>query len=241
MGRASLNLKYEPKVRLFVKIKLNDKTAPYKLAKFLVPILAPFTSNKYTVDNSYSFVRQITSVPNADNYFMASFDVENLFTNIPLAETIDICIQSLFTDSNSTALGMDRNQFRTFLQKSVLNSFFMFNDKLFKQIEGLGMGLPLGPSFANIFMSYYEQQWLDDCPVDFKPAFYRRYVDDTFLLFHHRDHAEKFLTYLNEKHSNIKFTMESNNKILCLFWMYWFADVTIVSGLLCTEKNLLLE
>ena len=33
------------------------KTAPYKLAKFLVPIiLAPFTSNKYTVDNSYSFV-----------------------------------------------------------------------------------------------------------------------------------------------------------------------------------------
>ena len=188
------------------------KTAPYKLAKFLVPILAPFTSNKYTVDNSYSFVRQITSVPNADNYFMASFDVENLFTNIPLAETIDICIQSLFTDSNSTALGMDRNQFRTFLQKSVLNSFFMFNDKLFKQIEGLGMGLPLGPSFANIFMSYYEQQWLDDCPVDFKPAFYRRYVDDTFLLFHHRDHAEKFLTYLNEKHSNIKFTMESEQQ-----------------------------
>ena len=116
---------------------------------------------------------------------MASFDVENLFTNTPLAETIDICIQSLFTDSNSTALGMDRNQFRTFLQKSVLNSFFMFNDKFFKQIEGLGMGLPLGPSFANIFMSYCEQQWLDDCPVDFKPAFYRRYVDDTFLLFHH--------------------------------------------------------
>ena len=28
----------------------------------------------------------------------------------------------------------------------------MFNDKLFKQIEGLGMGLPLGPSFANIFI-----------------------------------------------------------------------------------------
>ena len=187
------------------------KTAPCKLAKFLVPILATFTSNEYTVDNSHSFVRQITSVPNADNYFMASFDVENLFTNIPLAETIDICIQSLFSDSNSTA-GMDKNQFRTFLQKSVLNSFFMFNDKLFKQIEGLRMGLPLGPSFANIFMSFYEQQWLDDCPVDFKPAFYRRYVDDTFLLFHHRDHAKKFLAYLNEKHSNIKFTMESEQQ-----------------------------
>ena len=58
-------------------------------------------------------------------------------------------------------------------------------------------------------MSFYEQQWQDDCPVDFKPAFYRRYVYDTLLIFHHSDHAKKFLAYLNEKHSNIKFTMES--------------------------------
>ena len=85
---------------------------------------------------------------------MASIDVENLFTNIPLSETIDICIQSLFTDSNSTALGMNKNQFRTFLQIERFEFIFMFNDKLFKQIEGLGMELPLGPSFANIFMSF---------------------------------------------------------------------------------------
>ena len=128
------------------------KTAPYKLAKFIVPILAPFTSNKYTVDNSYSFVRQITSFPNADNYFMASVDVENFFINIPLAETIGICIQSLFTDNNFTALDMDKNQFRTFLQKSVLNSFLMFNDKLFKQIEGIGMAL-LSLIFLCLFTS----------------------------------------------------------------------------------------
>ena len=172
---------------------------------------------------------------------MASFDVENLFTNIPLAGIIEICIQSLFTDSNSTALGMDRNQFRTFLQKSVLNSFLMFNDKLFKQIEGLGMGLPLGPSFANIIMSYYEQQWLDDCPVNFKPAFYRRYVDDTFLYFTIETTLRNFLLTLMKSIVILNSLWSLNNKILCLFWMYWFADVTIVSGFLCTEKNLLLE
>ena len=126
------------------------------------------------------------------------------------------------TNITTTVLGMDKNQFRTFLQKSVLNSFFMFNDKLYKQIEGLGMGLPLllgnFMSFF-IFMSFYEQQWLDDCPVDFKLAFYRRDEYDTFLLFYHRDHARKFLAYLNEKHSNIKFTMESEKQNSSLFWM----------------------
>ena len=37
---------------------------------------------------------------------------------------------------------------------------------------------------------------------------YRRYVDDTFLVFRHRSHADLFLNDLNSKHSNIKFTCD---------------------------------
>ena len=73
------------------------------------------------------------------------------------------------------------------------------------------MGLPLGPTFANIFMSHHEQKWLEDCPVDFKPIFYRRYVDDTFLLFKDASHVQKFLSYLNNKHPSINFTSEIEN------------------------------
>lgn len=71
------------------------------------------------------------------------------------------------------------------------------------------MGLPLGPTFANIFMSFMETKWLDDCPTEFKPVYYRRYVDDTFLLFNDKSHVVKFQNYLNNKHSNIKFTYET--------------------------------
>ena len=73
------------------------------------------------------------------------------------------------------------------------------------------MGLPLGPTFANIFMSYHEKKWLEDCPTDFKPIFYRRYVDDTFLLFNDVSHIQKFHSYLNSKHPSIKFTTETEN------------------------------
>jgi len=71
------------------------------------------------------------------------------------------------------------------------------------------MGLPLGPTFANIFMCFYEKVWLSDCPLDFKPIFYRRYVDDTFLLFRQKEHANLFLQYLNSKHASINFTIET--------------------------------
>ena len=73
------------------------------------------------------------------------------------------------------------------------------------------MGLPLGPTFANIFMCHYEKKWLDSCPPDFAPLFYRRYVDDCFLLFNSRSYAASFLSFLNSRHKNVKFTMENES------------------------------
>ena len=70
------------------------------------------------------------------------------------------------------------------------------------------MGSPLGPTLANLFLAYYEEKWLNECPVQFKPKFFRRYVDDIFLLFDNRDHVKKFLRFMNSRHKNIRFTYE---------------------------------
>ena len=63
-------------------------TPTYKLAKFLVPVLSDITQNEFTVKDSFTFVDEILT-QNSDLY-MASLDVDALFTNIPLDETIDI-------------------------------------------------------------------------------------------------------------------------------------------------------
>ena len=94
---------------LFQPIFAAYKSASYKIFKFLVPILTPLTTNQYTIDNSYSFVKDILKVDNANNFFMASFDIENLFTNIPLHETIEICLNHLFPSPQSTVIGLERN------------------------------------------------------------------------------------------------------------------------------------
>ena len=73
------------------------------------------------------------------------------------------------------------------------------------------MGLPHSPVFANIFLAFHEEQWLTNCPAHFKPVLYRRYVDDTFVLFSDKSHVPLFLNYLNRQHNNINFTMETEN------------------------------
>ena len=185
--------------------------ASYNISKHLVPVLSCLTSNQYTIKNSIDFAQKVSAIENAEQYFMVSLDVENLFTNIPLQETINIILNLLFCNS-SHVIGLTKDLFKTFLQLATMNNFFIFNNKYYLQKDGVGMGLPLGPTFANIFLCYHEIQWLSDCPKEFKPSHYFRYVDDTFVLFSNIIHANKFLEYLNSKHPLINFTMETESR-----------------------------
>ena len=54
-------------------------------------ILSP---NEYTVKGSFAFAKETTKTD--CKYAMASLDVESLFTNIPLEETIENCVNDLF-------------------------------------------------------------------------------------------------------------------------------------------------
>ena len=139
---------------------------------------------------------------------MASFDVDNLYTNVCICGTIEIILNEFFTISATVVIGLTRSLFKNILELAVLNSFFIFNGNLYTQREGLGMGLPLSPSCANIFMCIKEILWLDQCPNNFAPVFYKRYIDDTFVLILCKSHAQKFHDYLNNCHNNIKFTIE---------------------------------
>ena len=77
------------------------------------------------------------------------------------------------------------------------------------------MDSPLGPILTNLFQCNFEEQWMSDCPIDYKHFSHRRYVDDTFLLFSSELRVTKFLNYLNSKHRNIKFNVEheENNSL----------------------------
>ena len=83
---------------------------------------------------------------------------------------------------------------------------------MYRQIDGVAMGSPLGPALANIFVGYYESKLFNEIS---KPIVYCRYVDDTFSLFHKETEFQKFLNCLNSLHPSLKFTneIETNNSV----------------------------
>ena len=89
---------------------------------------------------------------------------------------------------------------------------FIFDGEHYVQHEGFAMGSPLSAPMANIFLCYHEKKWLSECPIEYKPLFYRRYVDDTFMIFKEKEHIDEFFNYMNGKHGNIKFTKENESE-----------------------------
>ena len=141
---------------------------------------------------------------------MASFDVKSLYTNIPLEETISICT-SLLKKAPKNLLHSVPHILQELLSLATNNSLFLFNNDLYRQVDGLAMGSPLGPALANAFLCFFEDKWLDECPDEFCPLYYRRYIDDTFIIFKSPSHVSQFLQYLNSRHKNITFTHEIEN------------------------------
>ncbi|XP_069992257.1 uncharacterized protein [Penaeus vannamei] len=80
-------------------------TINYNVSKFFIPLLKKLTINEYTIQNTFTFIGELMTISNANDYVLASFDVSNLFTNVPLDETLSIIMDSLFDNIEGVAMG----------------------------------------------------------------------------------------------------------------------------------------
>ena len=125
-------------------------------------------SNEFTVKDTVCFAKEI--VEQDSSFVMGSLDVDSLFTNIPLDETIDICTNTIYNEQDVIE-GINKEEFRNLLSLATKESYFIFNGILWKQKDGVAMDSSLGPTLANAFLCFYERKWLEKCPPEFKPVF----------------------------------------------------------------------
>ena len=147
-GQAKVHKPVENNSPSFRPILSAIGTPIYDLAKFLVPILKPLTENEYPVRDSFSFASEVSKF-NSKN-LMAGLDVDSLFTNIPLEETIDNIINGLFLTTDKIH-NFEREELKQLFTFVAYESFFIFDVEYYSQIDGVALGSPLGPTLANAF------------------------------------------------------------------------------------------
>ena len=197
----------------------NIGTATYELSKFLAELLKPLTKSEYSIDSTKNFVDRIKQKRLPEDYELVSFDVVSLFTSVPLDYTIGLILDKIYKDK-LIKTKLKKREMRKLLETCTKEMHFSFNGDIFRQIDGVAMGSPLGPVIANIFMVELEKSLVPQ--LDGMIDLWYRYVDDTFT-FIRKGCVEAVLERLNEFHPSIKFTFEkeANGRIS-------FLDVCVI-------------
>ena len=108
-------------------------------------------NDRFIILSSTEFVSRISKLDIKHTNTFASLDIKSLYTQIPLNEVIEDILTTIY-DKSTNSIFKGSKITKNILRK-ILNlcsqSVFLYNNKVYKQIDGVAMGSPLAPLLAN--------------------------------------------------------------------------------------------
>jgi hypothetical protein len=150
---------------LHVRIKLHKQNTPirpiinwrsapaYKLVKYLTRTLhncLHLPNILYNIQNSKHLTTDLQSIEIDKDVRMCSFDIENMYTNIPKLEVINI-IENI-TENHTDITKTNQKETINILKTVMEQNYFQFNQQYYKQTEGLAMGVPTSTILAKVYI-----------------------------------------------------------------------------------------
>jgi len=198
-----------------IRTVVNDRNAPaYKISKLLANKLNNLLNlrNHYIVKESTALANDLTTLKIDENHRMITFDIKDLYVNIPILETLMIA-KTLFLEYNNEHTS---KQMITLLEVTLQQNYFSFCNNIYQPEKGVSMGSPISNTDAEIFLQNLENTHLKQILDAKNITFYARYVDDILLIYNTK-HTTPEITnsHINKTHPNLKFTatFEHNNSI----------------------------
>jgi hypothetical protein len=143
---------------------------------------------------------------------MATFDIKDLYVNIPIEETLKITEQQLLKNNDEHKT----QQLITMLHTILKQNYIEYQNKIYHPKKGVAMGSPISGTITEIFLQHIEDRHIKHLLDSKVISFYTRYVDDIFIIYDiNRTTTEKIQTYIDHIHKNIKLTptFEDNRQI----------------------------
>ena len=125
----------------------------------------PSGKSPHHINSTQDFVEQVRHITLVPGEGLSSYDVSALFTLVPIDPALKILKDLLVKDptlKDRTVIGID--DIILLLEFCLKNTYFSFQGQFFEQVEGVGMGFPVSPIIANLYMEYLEQKTLSTTP-----------------------------------------------------------------------------
>ena len=136
-----------------------------------------------------------------DRIEIITLNVKSLYTSIPLEKGLSDSLKWLFKVSPQKHPPIIREFISKSLEIILYNNLFEFGEKALKQVKGVAMGSPIGPSFANTYLLNIDNVILNTPGV----LKYFRYIDDILIFADSSILNPSFFVDINSIDTNIQF------------------------------------
>ena len=180
-----------------------------RISEFVDNYLKPIAqqSSSYVKDTTafLNKLRNFTISPNTTaNQFLVTMDVTSLYPNIDHEEGTEACYDRLRRHKIPSLLC---NFLRRLIYLVLKCNTLRFGSRFFHQIKGTAMGTPMAVNFANIFMSKFEEEMLNEFQSIYglRPALWLRFIDDIFFIWDNDEISlQSFLKFCDSYSTNKK-------------------------------------
>ena len=122
------------------------------------------------------------------NYMMATFDFSTLYTALPHDDLIHRIVSlaneyfdyEIYIQYNYKNIIISKTQFVDILKFCIHNNYVQFNNRIYRQKVGIPMGANYSPNLANLYLHFYEAQFLKKNPLGGQLRYSHsfRFIDD---------------------------------------------------------------
>jgi hypothetical protein len=136
---------------------INWKNAPaYELAKQLSKTLHNYLQLPYTynIRNSVHLMTDLKTIELNKDTGLYSFDITNMYTNIPKIGVINI-IKKILENNNEIEKNIQKETIHI-LETIIQQNYFQFDQEYYKQADGLAMGSSTSSLLAETYIQHME-------------------------------------------------------------------------------------
>ena len=162
-----------------------------------------------------------------DNWVFLTFDIEDLYTNIPITEALEIVQQQMV---NQRILAKPLAKILTNIIKTLFtNNLLNFGKRKVLQKNGIGMGWHSAPIIADLYV-YHTIEKFTINRKNIGNGFYSRLLDDGLAILPSKRMATKLLTEMKEINKSLKYTHDIERTANFLDIYLKFKDYRLIRG-----------
>jgi len=170
-----------------------DRVYEHTHVCWLVEKLSDIGRHANDISSSKQFAESVNSRKIYDDQ-MCSFFVDDLHLNIPTDFCVDLILENVFKEQKEF-YDLEK-EYLCNLLKTVCMSIIKFDEKYYKQVEGVLLGSPIALLLVDAFMNWVLNEM--QCKCDVKPTVLLKHAESLFCVFGCEEDTDNYFCKLEQ-------------------------------------------